>query len=81
VSTALFQRTHTGKGQMVDVSMLEATLAFLSGQVANYNQHRQLRRVQHQRPTRLDVRGPEEYAVLEPLGEEAEAGAIPERDF
>jgi crotonobetainyl-CoA:carnitine CoA-transferase CaiB-like acyl-CoA transferase len=36
VSSALFQRTHTGKGQMVDISMLEATLAFLSGQVADY---------------------------------------------
>src|SRR3979411_1771785 len=36
VSSALFQRTHTGKGQLVDVSMLEATLAFLSGQVAYY---------------------------------------------
>ena len=37
VSSALFQRTHTGKGQMVDVSMLEASLAFLSGQVADYS--------------------------------------------
>jgi crotonobetainyl-CoA:carnitine CoA-transferase CaiB-like acyl-CoA transferase len=37
VSSALFQRTHTGKGQMIDVSMLEATLAFLSGQVADYS--------------------------------------------
>src|SRR4030088_1401656 len=37
VSSALFQRTHTCKGQMVDVSMLEATLAFLSGQVADYS--------------------------------------------
>jgi crotonobetainyl-CoA:carnitine CoA-transferase CaiB-like acyl-CoA transferase len=36
VSSALFQRTRTGKGQLVDVSMLEATLAFLSGQVADY---------------------------------------------
>jgi crotonobetainyl-CoA:carnitine CoA-transferase CaiB-like acyl-CoA transferase len=36
ISSALFQRTHTGKGQMVDVSMLEASLAFLSGQVADY---------------------------------------------
>ncbi len=36
VSSALFQRTHTGKGQLVDVSMLEATIAFLSGQVADY---------------------------------------------
>jgi crotonobetainyl-CoA:carnitine CoA-transferase CaiB-like acyl-CoA transferase len=36
VSSALFQRTHTGKGQLVDVSMLEATLAFLSGPVADF---------------------------------------------
>ena len=45
VSSALFQRTHTGKGQMVDVSMLEAALAFLSGQVADYTvagHHQQL---------------------------------------
>ena len=43
VSSALFQRSHTGKGQLVDVSMLEATLAFLSGQVADYTvaRHRQ----------------------------------------
>jgi crotonobetainyl-CoA:carnitine CoA-transferase CaiB-like acyl-CoA transferase len=37
VSSALFQRTHTGKGQLVDVSMLEASLAFLSGQIADYS--------------------------------------------
>ena len=36
VSSALFQRNQTGKGQLVDVSMLEATLAFLAGQVADY---------------------------------------------
>lgn len=36
VASALFQRTHTGKGQLVDVSMLEATLAFLSGPVADF---------------------------------------------
>jgi crotonobetainyl-CoA:carnitine CoA-transferase CaiB-like acyl-CoA transferase len=36
VSSALFQRTHTGKGQLVDVSMLEATLAFLSGPIADF---------------------------------------------
>src|SRR5436190_8527831 len=29
--------TQTGKGQFVDVSMLEASLAFLSGQVADYS--------------------------------------------
>ncbi len=44
VSSALFQRTHTGRGQLVDVSMLEATLAFLSGQIADYTVagHRQM---------------------------------------
>jgi len=36
VSSALFQRTHTSQGQFVDVSMLEATLAFLSGQIADF---------------------------------------------
>jgi crotonobetainyl-CoA:carnitine CoA-transferase CaiB-like acyl-CoA transferase len=36
VSSALFQRTHTGRGQVIDVSMLEATLAFLAPQVADW---------------------------------------------
>jgi len=36
VASALFQRTHTGIGQFIDVSMLEASLAFLSTQVADY---------------------------------------------
>jgi crotonobetainyl-CoA:carnitine CoA-transferase CaiB-like acyl-CoA transferase len=36
VSSALFQRTHTAKGQFIDVSMLEASLAFLSTQVADF---------------------------------------------
>jgi crotonobetainyl-CoA:carnitine CoA-transferase CaiB-like acyl-CoA transferase len=36
LSSALFQRTHTGRGQFVDVSMLESMLGFLSGQVAEY---------------------------------------------
>jgi crotonobetainyl-CoA:carnitine CoA-transferase CaiB-like acyl-CoA transferase len=36
ISSALFQRTHTGKGQFLDVSMLEASLAFLTTQVADY---------------------------------------------
>ena len=36
VSSALFQRTHTGVGQFIDVSMLEASLAFLSTQVADF---------------------------------------------
>jgi crotonobetainyl-CoA:carnitine CoA-transferase CaiB-like acyl-CoA transferase len=36
ISSALFQRTHTGTGQFLDVSMLEASLALLSTQVADY---------------------------------------------
>jgi len=45
VSSALYQRTHTGRGQFVDVAMLDAALSFLSGPVAEYtvagHQHRQ----------------------------------------
>ena len=37
VSSALYQRDRTGAGQLVDVSMLEATLAFLSGQIADWS--------------------------------------------
>lgn len=36
VATALYQRTHTGRGQFVDVAMLDSTLNFLSTQVAEY---------------------------------------------
>jgi len=36
VSSALYQRTHTHRGQFIDVSMLEATLGFLPGQVADF---------------------------------------------
>ncbi|HEY0425575.1 MAG TPA: CoA transferase [Rhodopila sp.] len=36
IASALFQRTHTGIGQYLDVSMLEASLAFLATQVADY---------------------------------------------
>ena len=36
ISSALFQRTHTGKGQKLDVSMLEASLSYLTTQVADY---------------------------------------------
>ena len=44
IASALFQRTHTGTGQFLDVSMLEASLAFLTTQVADYTVagHRQL---------------------------------------
>jgi crotonobetainyl-CoA:carnitine CoA-transferase CaiB-like acyl-CoA transferase len=36
ISTALFQRTHTGRGQFVDVAMLDSMLGFLSGQIAEW---------------------------------------------
>ena len=36
VSSALYQRTHTGKGQLVDVAMLDAALTFLSSFVTDY---------------------------------------------
>lgn len=36
VSSALYQRNQTGKGQLVDVAMLDATLTFLSPNVVEY---------------------------------------------
>jgi crotonobetainyl-CoA:carnitine CoA-transferase CaiB-like acyl-CoA transferase len=45
VASALFQRSHTGEGQFVDVAMLDAALSFLSPQIAEYtvtgHKHRQ----------------------------------------
>jgi crotonobetainyl-CoA:carnitine CoA-transferase CaiB-like acyl-CoA transferase len=45
VASALFQRAQTGKGQLVDVAMLDAALSFLGPQVAEYtvtgHRHRQ----------------------------------------
>ena len=36
ISAALYQRTHTGQGQFIDVSMLDSTLAFLSPLVCEH---------------------------------------------
>jgi crotonobetainyl-CoA:carnitine CoA-transferase CaiB-like acyl-CoA transferase len=36
VASALYQRTHAGRGQLVDVAMLDAALAFIPGTVSEY---------------------------------------------
>ena len=36
VASALFQRTHTGKGKCIDVAMLDSTLAFLSPLISEH---------------------------------------------
>jgi crotonobetainyl-CoA:carnitine CoA-transferase CaiB-like acyl-CoA transferase len=36
IASALFQRTHTGRGQLVDVAMLDSMLGMLSGQLAEW---------------------------------------------
>ncbi|HJQ57857.1 MAG TPA: CoA transferase [Vineibacter sp.] len=36
VASALFQRTHTGKGQLVDVAMLDSVMAYLAQQVTEH---------------------------------------------
>lgn len=36
LASALYQRTHTGEGQFVDVSMFESMMSLLSAQVAEY---------------------------------------------
>ncbi len=45
VASALYQRTHTGRGQFVDVAMLDSTLSFLTTEIAEYTvtgyRHRQ----------------------------------------
>src|SRR5262245_35898221 len=36
VASALYQRTHNGRGQLVDVAMLDAALAFIPGPVSEF---------------------------------------------
>jgi crotonobetainyl-CoA:carnitine CoA-transferase CaiB-like acyl-CoA transferase len=36
VASALYQRTHSGKGQHIDVAMLDASLSFLSAFITDY---------------------------------------------
>jgi crotonobetainyl-CoA:carnitine CoA-transferase CaiB-like acyl-CoA transferase len=69
VSSALFQRGQTGKGQLVDVSMLEASLAFLSGQIADYSvaghrQHLSGNQAVSRKPTANLFRAGEDHLLL-----------------
>jgi hypothetical protein len=49
--------------------------------VDTVDQHRELCPCQHQRLARLNVRRPQEYAILEPLGEQAQSRAVPKDDL
>ena len=74
VSSALYQRTHTGRGQFVDVAMLDAALAFLPGPVTEYMvagiQQRQIGNGSVSRkPTASRFRARDGYIVLAVLTE------------
>jgi crotonobetainyl-CoA:carnitine CoA-transferase CaiB-like acyl-CoA transferase len=74
VASALFQRTHTGRGQLVDVAMLDAALAFLPGPVSEYTvagiEQRQIGNGSVSRkPTASRFRAKDGYLVLAVLTE------------
>ena len=74
VASALFQRTHTGRGQLVDVAMLDAALAFIPGPVSEYTvagiEQRQLGNGSVSRkPTASRFRTRDGYIVLAVLTE------------
>ena len=69
ISAALFQRAHTGTGQRIDVSMLEAALAFLSGPVADWTvvghkQYQSGNQAVSRRPTANLFRAKESWLLL-----------------
>ncbi len=69
ISSALYQRTHTQKGQFVDVSMLEASLAFLSGPVADWTvaghkQYQSGNQAVSRRPTANLFKAQDSYILL-----------------
>jgi crotonobetainyl-CoA:carnitine CoA-transferase CaiB-like acyl-CoA transferase len=74
VSSALYQRTHTGRGQFVDVAMLDAALAFIPGPVSEYTvagiEQRQIGNGSVSRkPTASRFRAGDGYIVLAVLTE------------
>ena len=74
VSSALYQRTHTGRGQFVDVAMLDAALAFIPGPVSEYTvagiEQRQIGNGSVSRkPTANRFRAKDGYIVLAVLTE------------
>src|SRR5206468_9263743 len=74
VSSALYQRTQTGRGQFVDVAMLDAALAFIPGPVTEYTvagiQPRQIGNGSVSRkPTASRFRAKDGYLVLAVLTE------------
>ena len=74
VSSALYQRTHTGRGQFVDVAMLDAALAFIPGPVSEYTvagiEQRQIGNGSVSRkPTASRFRAGQGYIVLAVLTE------------
>jgi crotonobetainyl-CoA:carnitine CoA-transferase CaiB-like acyl-CoA transferase len=74
VASALYQRTHTGRGQFVDVAMLDAALAFIPGPVSEFTvagvEQRQIGNGSVSRkPTASRFRARDGYLVLAVLTE------------
>jgi crotonobetainyl-CoA:carnitine CoA-transferase CaiB-like acyl-CoA transferase len=83
VASALFQRAHTGSGQLVDVAMLDAALAFIAGPVSEYTvasiEQRQIGNGSVSRkPTASRFRARDGYVVLAVLTERQFVGLMRE---
>ena len=81
VASALYQRTHTGRGQFVDVAMLDAALAFIPGPVSEYTvagiEQRQIGNGSVSRkPTASRFRAGQGFIVLAVLTEKQFAGLM-----